>query len=1025
MLGPKQLISRVVFALLLVAVPSAARGDNEKLRSLRAGLEAFLEKAPGPPEESVRLAVALDRAAYLAGREPDLAERQALRDEISGLLQRLAAAAPGRSAAGPAAAGPATLRGRVVAAVTGSPIAGASLIVTDSSNYYFQAVQGDADGRYLFTDLLPGTYQLEVHTHGQPYGSQLWNGISCPYGNCPRPLGTPIVLPPGADFVADFQLETLGEITGTLRAAESGEPLPNLQVQVFTTQGAVAGVTSADGQGRYRLGGLETGGYFVAVSDSAERPGMVYDGVVCQLTPYDFFLSCPHLGAELVNVDRGQIVSGIDFAIARGAELRGRVIDAVSGLPLANTLLRLQDLDSTRELLTGTDALGAYQLRGLKSGRWRLLADLSGYMTQAYRLRNCLAPEFCPAGFDPIVTLQGQRAEGLDFALERGGTASGRVLDQLTRQPVDGASVTVYSPDGYFLAAAYTDSIGSFSLSELPAGELVFKAEAAGYLAEYYEDVDPRVGIGAARKVRIRSNELTAGIEITPRPLGGATGRAVDAATGVPLASSCLVFARLLDAPPGVSDWNAFCGPDGGFSLTGLWPGQYRLWIVPQDGHAPYLYGRGTCNLDDSYPREPACELAGAVLTVGAGAANLLGDLPLEAGASVYGFVSLGAFPGSLPAHPKVHLHDATGRRLVSSELFLEDQSYGFDNLAPGAYHLVLDGDGAFVSHAWNGPDCSRWYCDPRSGQAIPVAAGEPSGGHFLESSLLAPYAGCSESATALCLEKGRFRVETTWRDFLGQSGPGHAVRVTDETAYFWFFDPGNVELMVKTLNACSRELGLHFWVFAAGLTNVEVEMKVTDTLTGQVRTYRNPSGQVIAPILDIDAFATCAAPEPASTPAATPEIAPETAPEIAPEIAPTAAPEGLGTCTDDGGFLCLAGGRFQVSAAYRRSLVDPSFSAQPRRLTADTAAFTFYDPGNVELIVKVLDACDQALPGYWVFVAGLTDLEIEIVVADTLTGATHHYFSGFGPFQPIFDLGTFAASCDPAGGGPPLWRPQ
>ena len=34
-----------------------------------------------------------------------------------------------------------------------------------------------------------------------------------------------------------------------------------------------------------------------------------------------------------------------------------------------------------------------------------------------------------------------------------------------------------------------------------------------------------------------------------------------------------------------------------------------------------------------------------------------------------------------------------------------------------------------------------------------------------------------------------------------------------------------------------------HFWVFAAGLTDVQYAMTVTDTVTGAARVYENPFG--------------------------------------------------------------------------------------------------------------------------------------------------------------------------------------
>lgn len=59
-------------------------------------------------------------------------------------------------------------------------------------------------------------------------------------------------------------------------------------------------------------------------------------------------------------------------------------------------------------------------------------------------------------------------------------------------------------------------------------------------------------------------------------------------------------------------------------------------------------------------------------------------------------------------------------------------------------------------------------------------------------------------------------------------------VQLTGDTGYFWFFNASNVELVVKVLDAC--HFG-RFWVFAGGLTNVDVDLTVTDTATGAVKT--------------------------------------------------------------------------------------------------------------------------------------------------------------------------------------------
>jgi hypothetical protein len=114
----------------------------------------------------------------------------------------------------------------------------------------------------------------------------------------------------------------------------------------------------------------------------------------------------------------------------------------------------------------------------------------------------------------------------------------------------------------------------------------------------------------------------------------------------------------------------------------------------------------------------------------------------------------------------------------------------------------------------------------------------------------------CVPDAETLCLNGDRFALTTAWGTPQGEFGQGKAVELTEDTGYFWFFTDTNVEMVVKVLNACS--FADHFWVFAGGLTNVAVEMTVTDMETGVVRRYTNPQQTPFQPIQDTDAFATC-----------------------------------------------------------------------------------------------------------------------------------------------------------------------
>lgn len=114
----------------------------------------------------------------------------------------------------------------------------------------------------------------------------------------------------------------------------------------------------------------------------------------------------------------------------------------------------------------------------------------------------------------------------------------------------------------------------------------------------------------------------------------------------------------------------------------------------------------------------------------------------------------------------------------------------------------------------------------------------------------------CVPGPTVLCLNAGRFRVEAAWKTGTGWTGAGQAVPLTPDTGVFWFFAPGNVELVVKVLDGCA--MNRRYWVFAAGLTDVQVTLTVTDSQTGKSQTYTNPQKTAFVPIQDTGSMAVC-----------------------------------------------------------------------------------------------------------------------------------------------------------------------
>ena len=183
--------------------------------------------------------------------------------------------------------------------------------------------------------------------------------------------------------------------------------------------------------------------------------------------------------------------------------------------------------------------------------------------------------------------------------------------------------------------------------------------------------------------------------------------------------------------------------------------------------------------------------------------------------------------------------------------------------IAPGSVVYVSTSSGAHVStdggSTWSALDATSEFVsqplvlDPANPSRLFSAGFE---GVFVLQ--VEPGGPCAFPGRILCLQSGRFRVTVGWQASpLGPTFPAAAVPVTSKSGYFWFFHADNVEVMVKVLDGTF--VNGHFWVFYGSLSSVQYTVHVTDTVTGETKTYENQAG-VLASVADTSAFPATAA---------------------------------------------------------------------------------------------------------------------------------------------------------------------
>ena len=112
----------------------------------------------------------------------------------------------------------------------------------------------------------------------------------------------------------------------------------------------------------------------------------------------------------------------------------------------------------------------------------------------------------------------------------------------------------------------------------------------------------------------------------------------------------------------------------------------------------------------------------------------------------------------------------------------------------------------------------------------------------------------CIQDRHTLCLEDGRFAVTALWPVHLDVAQAAEAVPSTDNTGFFWLFEEDNLELMVKVLDGCATGFD-SYWVFIGGVTDLEISVGITDTATGEFKSYSSPGGSAFVTVNDTSAF--------------------------------------------------------------------------------------------------------------------------------------------------------------------------
>ena len=461
-----------------------------------------------------------------------------------------------------------------------------------------------------------------------------------------------------------------------------GFPRSNFGVEQPPALGAVT-----DAEGRYRITDVAPGAYRVSVF----APAYSIEGERDPSTP-----------GKTINLAEGDNVEGIDFALARGAVITGKVTDDKDRPVIAAPVNAYKfDPDGNRQRLNlfnpmymrwETDDRGVYRIFGLEAGRYLVAA---GFDSSERRTSGGYRPTFYPGAADEaqakVVEVEGGgEAANVDIrvaALAKGYVVTGRVVDADSGEPVPGVTVN-YSPVigggfGFGTGMRMTNALGEFRFENLPPnsyGARVIYSDAQGLgVATFgpevkFDVVDGDVG----------------GLEI--KAYRGATISGVVAVDGSndPTLRAKLAQVNLLTLGGSgaimLSKWpegNGTISPNGTFKLSNVQPGKVRL-VAGFGGPTRFALLRIEHNGAEvnAFDVNPGDQITGVRLIFAYGNGVIAGRVEVKG--------------GSLPVDVRMK---AYYRRVGASLAFESPKStevdgrgqFLFEGLTQGTYRLFLD----------------------------------------------------------------------------------------------------------------------------------------------------------------------------------------------------------------------------------------------------------------------------------------------------------------------------------------------
>ena len=604
-----------------------------------------------------------------------------------------------------------TITGTVTDATTAAALSNVSVSVYTSGGSFIASGFTDASGNYTTSPGLPtGAYYARTF-NSSGFVDELYNGISCGGAvGCNLFLGTPIFVTAGVITTnVNFALLQAGTITGTVNNAATGAPIQNAFVYIYSSSGAYFTGGYTDASGGYAASGLPTGTYYALTYNSLGFVDVLYKNIACPS------FSCTVTTGTPISVTLGATTSHIDFALAPGGRVSGRVINATTGTAFTGVSVEVYSSSGNFAASAFTDASGNYTTStGLPTGIYYALAGFPGYLNELYNDIPCLTCVVTSG--TPIAVVAGGTTSNIDFVLSVGGAIAGTVTDSTTAAALSSVSVSVYTSSGSFIASGFTDASGNYTtFTGLPTGTYYALASSPGYVNELYNNISCfTCVVTTGTPIAVVAGGTTSNINFALSTGGTISGTVSNAATGAPIQNA---FVYIYNSS-GAYFTGGYTDASGGYAASGLPTGTYYALTYNSLGFVDVLYKNIVC------PGFSCTVTTGTPISVTFGATTSHINFTLAPGGSVSGRVT-DATTGMALTSVSVDVFGSSGNFAAAAFTDASGNYTTFTGLPAGTYYARTFNSSGFIDELYNGlPPCTSLGCSVTSGTPIGVTAG-------------------------------------------------------------------------------------------------------------------------------------------------------------------------------------------------------------------------------------------------------------------------------------------------------------